>query len=257
MVRAKNQDDLTVVDGQDPVQDDIQAIRENLQRLKLVYTQTYFEFGAVLQRAFELSAHKTWGFNTWQEYVEGELGMSERRVRYLLSIHRWFSKVLKDHPHVKQRIEHLGWSKVKLLVGIVDETNVDEWVERAESMSLVALEEFVKGLKDGKAPKEGAEHLAAVTFRLYPDQATNVEEAMELAGEIAESDKRGHLLDLICTTFKADHVFSASPGTKLSQIYLAKIEKILGVRLIVVNADSGTVMSGIDVLEKLASSGQN
>lgn len=250
MVTAES--DLVVVDGQEPVQDDAAEIRDRLKELKTRFTQTYFEFGAVLQRAYELGAHRGWGFATWKEYVESELGMSERRVQYLLSIHRWFSKVLKDHPHVRQRVEHLGWSKVRLLVGVVDETNVDEWVARAEKMTLAALEEFIKELKKGKDPKEGAEKLTTLSLRLYPEQMANVEDALELAKEIAESDKRGHLIDLICTTFKADHVFSSSPGTKMSEIYLAKIEKILGVRLVVVNSTTGNVMSGMDVLEQLA-----
>jgi len=249
---AATENDLQVVDGQAPITDDVNEIREHLQELKGRFTRTYFEFGEVLQRAYELGAHKTWGFPTWKEYVEEELGMSERRCQYLLSIHKWFNKVLKDHPHVRQRVEHLGWSKVRLLVGVVDETNVDEWVARAEKMTLAALQEFIKELKAGKTPSDETEKLTTLSIKLYPEQVANVEDALELAKEIAESDKRGHLIDLICTTFKADHVFSSSPGTKMSELYIAKIEKIMGVRLVVVDEASRKVKYGLDVLERLA-----
>lgn len=245
---------LKTVDGSTPAQDiELESLREDLKQLNKEISHSYFRLAACLKRAFDVRAHASWGYGTWKEYVELELDMSERKAQYLMRVHHWFVVVLKD-PTVRDRVEHLGWTKVKLLVGVVDENNVDEWVQRAESMTAVQLEEYIRSLREGNDPSEkGAENATTMTFKLFPAQAENVEDALELAGRIAESDKRGHLLDLICTSFKQDNIFQTKPGDKLLKHFLGKTAAIADVNLIATERGSGEIIMGKEHLVKVVS----
>jgi len=245
-------------DGETPLQvvksDDL---RRELIRARDSISEGYFRMAALLKKAFDTRAYSDWGYTTWKEYVEQEMDMGERKAQYLMKIHHWFVTVIKD-PTVKERVEHLGWTKVKYLVGVVDEENVDYWVERAESMTAVQLEEYIRQLKtneDGPGPE--AEQLSTMTFRLYPSQAENVQEALEKAAEIAEKEdeveaKKGHLLDLICSTFKVDHVFQEQRGEKVLKHYFKKMANMVDVNVIVTARGHGAIITGSRYLAKAA-----
>ena len=242
---------LVTVDGSVPAQDqELDELRANLQQFNKEISHSYFRMAACLKRAFEIRAHASWGYHFWKDYVESELDMSERKAQYLMRVHHWFVIVLNDDT-VRDRVEHLGWTKVKMLVGVVDEKNVDEWVYRAESMTSVQLEEYIKALRVGEDPTEkGADNASTISFKLFPGQAENIEDALELAAKIAESDKRGHALDLICTTFKQDHIFQTRPGDKLMKHWLNKTAAIADLNLIAISRGTGEIITGEDYLEK-------
>jgi len=244
---------LTVVDGSQPVQNkQADEVRKQLVDLSTNISQSYFSFAKLLQVAFDTRMYEDWGHITWKDFVEAELHISLRKSQYLLRIHHWFVRVLKDDSVIK-RVQHLGWTKVGRLVGVVDEDNVDEWVERAENMTVSQLEDFIRELKGGKDPSEkGSEDLKTLTFKLYPGQQENIEEALELAGRITnagDSPKRGHLLDLICTTFRTDHVFQTKPGDKLLKHYLMKLGAIADVTMIATER-SGEIIVGKKFLKR-------
>ena len=71
-------------------------------------------------------------------------------------------------------------------------------------------------------------------------------QALTIAGEMANSDKSGHLLDLICTEFLATN----GQVSNLDE-YLAKVERITGMTLIAYSkADEGIVFGG-DSLDEI------
>ena len=242
-----------VVDGSQPAHESqAEEIRKKLVWYSTEISQTYFDFAKLLQKAFETRMYEGWGHPTWKDFVESELHISLRKAQYLQRIHHWFVTVLKDDS-VIERVRHLGWTKVGRLVGVVDEENVDEWVERAEQMTVSQLEDYIRQLRKGGEPGgDGQEDAKTLTFKLYPGQHENVEEALELAGRITnagDQPKRGHLLDLICTTFRTDHVFQTKPGDKLLKHYLTKLGAIADVTLIATER-SGEIIVGQKFLKR-------
>lgn len=245
---------LQTVDGTRPNDKvDLPQLRETLKDLSKAETNNQIELGELLTKAFELSAHRDWGFPTWEDFIEQEMAMSKRKAQYLMSIHQWFVEVLKSKKLIDS-VKHLGWSKLRLLKGVADATNIKEWLARAEQMSFSQLEAFIKQLKeDGKEKGEGnPENLTSVNFRLYEEQNRALEDALELAKDMAESDKRGHCLALICEDFMASNRFNMRPGQRMMELYLTKIANVLDVNLVASNRTNEEFIIGKKLVQDQA-----
>lgn len=223
-----------------------EELRQKIKDLKHTIDRGYFELAGLLMRAYSTGVFRNWGFATWKEYIEEDLEMSLRKAQYLMSIWQWFEKTVDD-PAVKEKVEHLGWGKLKSLAGIVDESNVDDWVDRAEHMTSLELAESARRAKAGD-PNQDVQ-ITTISFGLYREQHENVERALAMAQDMANSDKRGHLLDLICTSFISETLFQKGPTQKLANLYLEKLGRILGMRLVGWNANTGDLLMGADFLE--------
>jgi len=116
----------------------------------------------------------------------------------------------------------------------------------------------------GKAPSDIAmasavpldgEDMQFMHFGLFPEQYLIVGDALTRAGELSGSSKKGHNLSMICTDFLATNDFVGGPKAEETRArYLAKIERLLGCRLIAVDVKSKDVVYGLGTLEKLAKS---
>jgi hypothetical protein len=238
---------LQTVDGSPPKdQVDLPQLRKDLKELVATQSENYFQLAAMLTKAFELSAHKDWDYPTWEDFVDQEIGMGKRKSQYLMSIHHWFVNVIKSKRVIK-KVQKLGWSKVRLLKGIVDKENVDEWVERAQSMTYSQLDEFIKRLRSEERNSDGqgsGEDVRNITFKLFPAQEQSLEDAIEVAAGMAESDKRGHCLALICDDFTASNRFNLRPGQRMMTLYLQRIANQLDVNLVASERGSGDIITG-------------
>ena len=99
------------------------------------------------------------------------------------------------------------------------------------------------------------ETIHRITIGLYDEQFKNYERAMRAASALAESDKTGHLLDMICLEFNAQYA-SKEGGDRLKAIkrYVAMMERVFGVRVIVIDPDSDAVLAGKDMAKELLKS---
>lgn len=111
-----------------------------------------------------------------------------------------------------------------------------------------AIEESVGPGKWGSDEKE---QLFSKTFAFYPDQLETVKLALKRAGELSNKESQGHNLSLICLDFLSNNDFTkASEEQKLR--YVAKLEKLIGYKFIVVEPKSKDVLYGLATLEKVA-----
>jgi len=95
------------------------------------------------------------------------------------------------------------------------------------------------------------EPLYGKTFKFYPDQLETVKLALKRAEELSGSERPGHNLSLMCLDFLANNDFTkASEEQKLR--YVAKLEKLIGYRFIIVDPSSTDVLYGLATLEKVA-----
>jgi len=238
---------LQTVDGSSPKnQTDVSQLREELRQLISTQSDGYFLLAEKLTRVVEEGIFREWDYPEWQDYVENELGMGKRKAQYFMSIHRWITNVVKTRKFI-DRLKKFGWSKTRLLVPVATDQSLEEWLDRAESMTYSQLEEFIKRLKDEKRNKDGqgdGDDLKMITFKMFPAQEQSLEDAMEIAGRISESDKRGHNLSLICDDFTASNRFSLRPGQKMMSLYLEKIANQLGVNLVASERGSREIITG-------------
>jgi hypothetical protein len=228
-----------------PGQVDLAQLRENIQEIVRAQSDSYFELAEHITKAFEVAAHRDWGFARWDDFVESELHMSVRKAQYLMSIHNWFGKVIKSE-YVTGLMKELGWTKTKILVSVVDEENALEWAKRAKKMTCTQLEEFIKQLKSGAPDEGGASELKTVNFRLHPAQVQALQDALDVAEGIAENNKKGNCLALICDDFTASNRFNMRPGRKMIELYLERISNQLSLNIMASRRDDGAFVAGKD-----------
>jgi len=105
------------------------------------------------------------------------------------------------------------------LVPIATEENVNDLIDKAETMSLVDITAEAKKIRaqqEGREVVEAddpttedtsgpAEQVTRKAFRLYPAQLENILAALERAEDLSGSSKEGHNLDMICTEFNSTY----------------------------------------------------
>ena len=125
------------------------------------------------------------GNKGFASYVLAELGMEYRKAMYYIQIHETFAPLGID----ESRLSGIGWSKVKELTYVVDEANVNDWLDRAEEMGRDDLKAEIKTslVKAGEhgtgvtAPSGEKVAMTKLAFRLFADQGTVAVEALEAA----------------------------------------------------------------------------
>jgi hypothetical protein len=189
----------------------VKQVRRDILTLKNNIESSYFELAKLLYEVYENEYFKEWGFEDFEEYCHKELEFGERKGRYLVSV--WYHLVIKNEFEDKEleKLKDIGWTKVRALIRVVNKDNLDEWVKQATSMTAeeldlrtkqIVLEQTAGEEVEGEIVKE----MKRFTCVLVDDQIKVVEKAFEIAEKIAKSDKRGHLLSLICLDFLSTRV---------------------------------------------------
>lgn len=212
--------------------------------------------------------YTTWGYKTFSEYAEKELGLHHRKAERLRSI--WYKLEIELSglsDITRERIVRIGWTKVRELIRVLTVKNADDWVEQGEKLSYPELYEAIRLYQEQKAQKNAVspededipvpavDHLSFEHFALYEAQAGTVRTALKEAEKVSGSDKKSHNLDLICSEFLATNDFhQATPAQR--QQHLANLERSLGLRLVAVDPETGGVIYGIKTLQFLAKGGE-
>lgn len=268
-------------------------VRRRAKDLSQTLDQGYMELARILYEVYDTPIdgnkqrgpiYTAWGYNSFAEYAEQELGLHQKKAERLRAI--WFTLEvqLKDMPYeLKERIVNLGMSKVRELVRVLTIRNAEMWIEQAENLTYRKLlggitdELRRRGVSDailgpgGEGSAEGTpdttdesaigalpvlnpvETLKQERFDLYPNQHENVMLALQRARDLTGSDKKGHLMDIICTDFIATNDVIGSDMDKRLR-YVAKIERALGLKLVAIDVETKDVVYGIEALEIVAGS---
>jgi hypothetical protein len=205
-----------------------------------------------------------WGYKSFSDYAEGELGLHRRKAERLRRI--WFDlhvRLADMDKKLRRRIIEMGWSKSREIIRVLSIENAEQWVEMAENLSypelMAAIQKAVEeqekaGEDDTKAPDpvgkpDDYKDMKPKRFRLFPGQYDTVDSALERASQLSKSDKDSHNLEMICTDFLATNDFRLADDPKVQFRYLAKIETLIGKKLVVINAESGMIEYGLEALE--------
>lgn len=209
-----------------------------------------------------------------------DLNLSEKQLARVVKL--GFSKVRElARPGVLSPGNLDSWlSKAETLGVIKLTTGVSQYLtnKATDAATRQAEEEFEEVYNGSLAseptrkPQGGAEHAKNSEIRdvqrieelepqsrqfnclLFGDQIETVNLAMRRSVELSNSDKVGHNLSLICLDFITTNDFGfADEKQKLR--FLAKFEKLMGYKLVVVDPVAKEVVYGIDTLEHLAGGG--
>lgn len=286
-------------------------IRARAKELVETIERSFMELGEILFQVWDTPEDgdranppcwMKWGFKSFRDYAEQELGIHYKRAERLRYIFYRIEVELEGmDPKIKKRLINLGESKVRELCrpGVLTLTNVAGLVEKAENQNYQTTTAMVQKLlaaKEAKeieaevvkkgdpvaksnklaeekteeeleeeAAEEGAppaakeldwdnpDHFKSKMFTFTASQLETVNMALKRASELSNSKSGGHNLSLICLDFVAGNDFTkASEEQKLR--YVAKMEKLLGYKFVVVDPKTKDVLFGLGTLEKVAKS---
>lgn len=167
-----------------------------------------FKLGGVLK----LINDNSWfeGFDAFDDFVYEKYGFAGRKARYLINIYD--NLVTKMIPWDK--VSHLGWTKLKELAPIITPDTVDEWVAKAEKCTVVELLALIKAQKpseEGEKTQKTTDEVVKMTFKLKPDQAEAVTQALAKAKGELHTEFDTVALENICAGYLGDTIAINKP----------------------------------------------
>lgn len=168
----------------------------------------YFKLGGVLSKITENSWFE--GFDTFDDFIYEKFGFQVRKARYLINIYD--NLVTKMIPW--EKVSHLGWTKLKDLAQILTQENVDEWVAKAEHVTVVELQALIKAAKpseEGEKTLKTTDEFVKIHFKLKPDQADIVGQALAKAKGQLHTEFDTVALEAICSGFVGGTTAATKP----------------------------------------------
>jgi len=215
-------------------------LRGLIIRLRYEIEQSFYKLAKCLYAVHKDQLYSKWGFASFKDYMEKEIKLSVRTGERLISVYKMLESKIKDEG-LKKKMLKLGWTALHELKPVIkDEKTAEEWLGKAEQLSVEKLKSEVR-TKIGKEWK--------TTYRLNlafsEEQAHNVQNAMDLAKKMAKSDKPSNLIDLICTSFVGQNADSVSE--KMVCNLLQSLEVNLGIRMFAM-IPNGEIIYGKDLV---------
>lgn len=217
---------------------------------ELLYEVTQNKYWRVWNKTFADGTSRP--YESFDEYVEKELGFRRRKAYDLIDIYKTF---IVELGISSEQLKSISWSKARLVTKVVDSHNADEVLKKIENMTVLEIRGMVSVMKETgtsaiKTPTE-MDSLVRVTFQLAPEQAENLAHALEVASTISGSEKPSHNMDLICTDFLSSSFVGGIEGSlaKLDAIK-SSVERAFGVRLEVKEMDTSRFERLNDVTER-------
>jgi len=257
-VKGNNETGLVIITGnmeepeilEEVLSDDESQKRDRVLFLSKQLSDSYWDLATLLRDIHDEKLFKKFGHKTWKSYIEKEVDFDVRTSEYFINIVNWAESLPTDG---KMWAEQLGWTKAKELTKVVDTSNFTAWMEKTKDKSTSEIINLVKGAEkqniiddaDSGDP-ERTEKAIKKNFQLFPAQYKNIEEALSRAKAISESDKDGHALDLICTSYMADNIDVSNIGD-----YLKRIESALDCKIIALEKDASAIIYGKDTIDMI------
>ena len=166
-----------------------------------------FKLGGILKLISENSWYD--GADSFGVFVYERYGFAERKARYLIQIYN--DLVTKQIPW--EKVAKLGWTKLKDLAAILTVDNVDEWVAKAELMTVVQLQAALKAsmpAEDGTT-KPTDEFQKFGTYKLKADQAATVTAAINKGKAELGTEFDSVVLENICAAYVGGNVNVSAP----------------------------------------------
>lgn len=238
--------------------------------LELINTieTSYFELARRLYEVKYSKFYVDWGYQTWSDYCEKELKMTDRKADYLVQI--W--EVVVTRFDLAEEIKQLEWSKAKEVAKVakrIPQTSIlRKVIDVAKRSSLRELEDYVKNLvreyriktadailrKNGSSENEEIDinvpenELFHLNFMVYADAYKVIIEALEKAREITGSEHRSYNLQVIAAEF-----LSLYGGLKddILRSFLRRLEMSLNATIIVIDNKTGKILYGEETLREI------
>lgn len=126
-----------------------QRLRRQIAELNKSFDKGYMQMAKLLYTAWDTPIDgdrnkapifTLWGYDTFADYVTNELGMDRRKgERLRLLYYKLFVELAGLDEALLRRIENLGYTKCREITRVITATNIEKWVETAETSSCAEL----------------------------------------------------------------------------------------------------------------------
>jgi len=164
------------------------SIREAAQVAKTMNDRLGLVQGELLYEIKAGEYWQEWEFDSFESYVESELGYKARKAKYMIDI---YAKFVLELGLPMERLKALEWSKAKEVLTIIDKENSEEVLGVLEGSTFNEVRKYARK-KRGKG--DGDDGFKRINFSLTDDQAEMVELALASACKVIESDNRTRAL---------------------------------------------------------------
>ena len=129
-------------------------VRARLQEINFADESTHRALAFYLAEVAERKLYEDGGHSSAAHFAEAQLEMSDRRARDLIRVGRELRGLeLVDRAFFAGEI---GWTKVLLLLRVVQVTTQEPWIQFARAVSTRELDEEVRKCRTGELPGEGS-----------------------------------------------------------------------------------------------------
>jgi hypothetical protein len=199
--------------------------------------ESYQTLAKLLHETYDNGYYLRWGFETFKEYCENDIGVQYRKARYLVGI----AQTIVDLGIEWSEIEGIGWTKMRVLIPLLKEEGVGDWFELAKQYSVKDLERLVKDHKEGfDISAKGGDNIVTLTFRMTPESSDIITDALDTAKKIIESNDNVLALEQLCYDFVMSQ--GEVPERTSLESLIKFAETHYGVNLTVISRDELTDM---------------
>lgn len=147
--------------------DAAEKLREKAILLAGNHTKTAMELAEVLYNTYygevnyaggNLQLWEAWGFKSWFDYVENELGIHQNTAAGYRRTYEVFEIKCAGEWDKKSGV---SFTKMKALARVVNKVNVNSWLKKAKTMSCCELEDAVLASIYGKQKSGVTRHFSA------------------------------------------------------------------------------------------------
>jgi len=168
-----------------------QEVRDRILDTRRRIEKSFVEFAEQLYDIWSRSLCFHWGFDSFRDYVETELGVKYRRAKYLVSIASAVHELGLDWDD----IQAIGWTKARSLLPFLrnngNPAEYDGWIEYAQESTVRELEDRMRsGQLTETTETEVDTEPRCVTYKmeLSIDQSQLFNDCMEHAKRLFEVD---------------------------------------------------------------------
>lgn len=241
-------------------------IRKRLKQYKKTVDDAYIQMGRDLYLAYHRRFYQKWGYDTFTDYVEQEVGIAKTRAERLRRIWTKYVKKLKVAP---KQLQGVGFTNAFTMLSVVDASNVHSWIERAKTSSWRDLDLAVQVAKspsgpgidsmevatstgttivddevvsvdpyDNPDPPSGSDPRRSWNFKLYPSQFKVLDAAISEArrtkpDEMAENEAVAH----VATEFLASRMSKEEKPLVRLSFLVSTMERVYGGKFVWIKND--------------------
>ncbi len=183
----------------------MEQAQESATTLATTIETSYLELGGIL---FVINKNSWFGqYDSFKEYVIETFGFAERKAKYLISIYEH----LVEAQIPWEKVQGIGWTKLKDLAPHLTLENVDEWAEKAKNLSVTELQAMLKAEAGDATNETMSSEFVNRNFKVAEDQAEVIDAAISKAKAEGETEFDNVALAYIAAGYLGGSVNTAAP----------------------------------------------